>query len=50
MVREAEWGPFPKNKKCGTQKGFYAQELHRALLSYSITKKQASEGEFDVER
>ena len=33
---EAEWGPFPKNKKWGTQKGFCAQEPHRALLGYSI--------------
>ena len=33
---EAEWGLFPKNKKWETQKGFYAQEPHRALLGYSI--------------
>ena len=27
---EAEWGPFPKNKKKGTQRGFCAQEPLRA--------------------
>ena len=32
---EAEGGPFPKNKKLGTQKGFCAQEPHRVLLSYN---------------
>ena len=31
-VREAEWGPFPKNKTWGTQKGFCAQETHRPCL------------------
>ena len=32
---EAEWSPFPKIKKWGTQKGFCAQESHSALLGYS---------------
>ena len=34
-VMEAEWGPFPKNKKWGTQKGFCAQEHPWALLGFS---------------
>ena len=33
-VMETEWGPFPKNKKWGAQKGFCAEEPHRALLGY----------------
>ena len=33
---EAEWGPFPKNKNWGTQKGFCAQEPHKALLGYTF--------------
>ena len=36
---EAERCLFPKNKKWGTQKGFWAQEPHRALFSYKINKK-----------
>ena len=28
------WGPFPKNKKWRAQKGFCAQESHRAVLSF----------------
>ena len=33
---EVERGPFPKNKKWGTQKGFCAQEPHRALSGYKV--------------
>ena len=33
---EAEWDPVRKNKKWGTQKGFCAQEPHRALPGYNI--------------
>ena len=35
-VLEAERGPFPKNKKWGAQRGFCAQEPHKAMLSYKI--------------
>ena len=33
----AELVPYSKNKKCGTEKGFCAQEPPRALLSYKYT-------------
>ena len=36
---DAEWGPFPKIKKCGTQKGFCSQKPRRAVFSYSSTEK-----------
>ena len=35
---EAEGGLFPENKRCGIQKGFFAQEPHRALLSYTTPR------------
>ena len=34
---EAEGGPFPKNKKWGIQKGFCAQEPHRAVFGFKTT-------------
>ena len=33
-VMVAEWGPFPKNKKWGTQKGSCAQDPHRAVPGF----------------
>ena len=33
-VMEAEWGLILKKKKWGTQKGFCAQEPHRAMTSF----------------
>ena len=32
---EDEWGPFPKIKQSGTQKGFHAQQPNRALVGYT---------------
>ena len=31
--------PIPYNKKWGTQKGFYAQKSHKALLGFILTSR-----------
>ena len=35
---EAEWGPFPKNKKQGTHKDFRAQEPHSASARFQYLR------------
>ena len=39
---KAKSGPFSKNKKWGTQKGFSAQRPHGALLGYSFCGPELS--------